>query len=107
MPTKPLIEAPFLHSHQPNFFVNKDRGNLAGEMSNMSRNVAPVWIAPLIIVFTITGLASFGARAQAPQNWIQSGMLRCRLNPSIGFVIFGHQSMECQFMPSHQGAPQR
>ena len=72
----------------------------------MSRNVAPVWIAPLIIVFTITGLASFGARAQAPQNWIQSGMLRCKLNPSIGFVIFGHQSMECRFAPSVPGPSQ-
>src|SRR6516165_6634519 len=72
----------------------------------MSRNVAPVWIAPLIIAFTITGLASFGARAQAPQNWIQSGMLRCKLNPSIGFVIFGHQSMECRFVPSLPGPSQ-
>jgi hypothetical protein len=26
-------------------------------------------------------------------------MLRCNLNPSIGFVIFGHQSMECTFQP--------
>ena len=26
-------------------------------------------------------------------------MLRCRLNPSIGFVIFGHQSMERAFQP--------
>jgi len=30
---------------------------------------------------------------------VQAGMLRCRLNPSIGFVIFGHQSMECGFQP--------
>src|SRR5258708_9540332 len=25
-------------------------------------------------------------------------MLTCKLNPSIGFVIFGHQSMECRFV---------
>ena len=74
----------------------------------MSRNVAPIWVVPLIIAFAIAGLAPFGAWAQAPgQTWTQSGMLRCRLNPSVGFVIFGHQSMECQFVPSHQGAPQR
>ena len=74
----------------------------------MSRNVAPIWVVPLIIAFTIAGLAPFGARAQAPgQSWTQSGMLSCRLNPSVGFVIFGHQSMECQFVPSHQGAAQR
>ena len=74
----------------------------------MSRNVAPKWVVPLIIAFAIAGLAPFGARAHAPgQNWTQSGMLRCRLNPSIGFVIFGHQSMECRFEPSHHGGPQR
>jgi len=74
----------------------------------MSRNVAPIWVVPLITAFAIAGLAPFGAWAQAPgQTWTQSGMLRCRLNPSIGFVIFGHQSMECQFVPSHQRAPQR
>jgi len=25
-------------------------------------------------------------------------MLTCKLNPCIGFVIFGHQSMECRFV---------
>jgi hypothetical protein len=42
---------------------------------------------------------------QAP-TWTQSGMLSCRLNPSIGFVVFGHQSMECRFVPSVAGPPQ-
>jgi hypothetical protein len=52
-------------------------------------------------------MAPFGARAQAPgQKWTQSGMLRCKLNPSIGFVIFGHQSMECRFVPSLPGPQQ-
>lgn len=37
------------------------------------------------------------AAAQAPKTWTQVGMLTCKLNPSIGFVIFGHQSMECRF----------
>lgn len=37
-------------------------------------------------------------RAQSPPpNWTQIGMLTCKLNPSIGFVIFGHQTMECRF----------
>ena len=36
--------------------------------------------------------------AQTP-TWAQAGTLTCRLNPSIGFVIFGHQSMECKFTP--------
>ena len=73
----------------------------------MSRNVAPRRVVPLIIAFAIASLAPFGAQAQAPgQKWTQSGMLRCKLNPSIGFVIFGHQSMECQFVPSNPGPPQ-
>jgi hypothetical protein len=73
----------------------------------MSRRVAPIWIGPLIIAFAIAGLAPFGTRAQTPaQNWTQTGVLRCKLNPSIGFVIFGHQSMECRFVPSYPGAPQ-
>jgi uncharacterized protein DUF992 len=45
------------------------------------------------------------AASQAP-TWTQSGMLSCKLNPSVGFVIFGHQSMECRFVPSVPGPPQ-
>jgi hypothetical protein len=45
-------------------------------------------------ILTFAALIAAPADAQAP-TWAQAGMLRCRLNPSIGFVIFGHQSMEC------------
>jgi|SRR5580704_6494570 hypothetical protein len=38
------------------------------------------------------------AVAQTPPSWTQTGMLTCRLNPSIGFIIAGHQSMECRFV---------
>ncbi len=41
-----------------------------------------------------------------PASWTQVGMLTCRLNPSIGFVIFGHQSMECQFTQNERFPPQ-
>jgi hypothetical protein len=51
----------------------------------------------LLAIFAATTL-SLGPGARA-QTWAQAGMLRCRLNPSIGFVIFGHQSMECSFQP--------
>jgi Protein of unknown function (DUF992) len=72
----------------------------------MSRNVTPMWGIPLITAAVIAALAPCGARGQAPeQKWIQSGTLGCKLNPSIGFVIFGHQSMECRFVPSLPGRP--
>ncbi|MGB7694890.1 MAG: DUF992 domain-containing protein, partial [Pseudolabrys sp.] len=38
--------------------------------------------------------------------WTQVGMLTCKLNPSIGFIIAGHQSMECRYVPGAGGAPQ-
>lgn len=41
------------------------------------------------------------AVAQA-QSWTQVGGLACTVNPNIGFIIFGHQPMECRFTP---GAP--
>ena len=37
--------------------------------------------------------------AHTQSTWTQAGTLTCRLNPSIGFVLFGHQSMECKFSP--------
>ena len=52
-----------------------------------------------ILILAATFLTSVqAAMAQAPRNWTQVGMLSCKLNPSIGFVIFGHQSMECPFV---------
>ncbi|MCP4617700.1 MAG: DUF992 domain-containing protein [Bradyrhizobium sp.] len=52
-------------------------------------------------------LVAFAAPAagQTP-TWTQTGMLTCKLNPSIGFIIVGHQSMECRFVPSIPGPPQ-
>ena len=46
------------------------------------------------------------AEAQSPTNWTQVGMLTCKLNPSIGFIIAGHQSMECRFTQSDPNPPQ-
>jgi hypothetical protein len=50
-----------------------------------------------LVVSAFFGLTADIARAQAPASWTQIGMLSCKLNPSIGFIIFGHQSMECRF----------
>jgi hypothetical protein len=50
-------------------------------------------------------LVAVPATAQGPA-WPQVGMLNCRLNPSIGFIIAGHQSMECRFIPNQPEPPQ-
>ena len=52
----------------------------------------------LLAMLSIVVLSTAPAFAQ-PQSWAQAGMLTCNLNPTIGFVIFGHQSMECKFQP--------
>jgi len=55
------------------------------------------------LIFPLLSIAQ--AFAQAPGNWTQVGMLTCRLNPSIGFIIVGHQSMECRYVPSNSADP--
>ena len=43
--------------------------------------------------------------AQAQQPWTQVGSLMCKVNPNIGFIIFGHQPMECTYTPTLAAAP--
>jgi len=57
----------------------------------------PVQIVLLACTFFGLTAVSTKAQAQTPASWTQVGMLSCKLNPSIGFIIFGHQSMECRF----------
>src|ERR1700677_5418310 len=49
--------------------------------------------------FSALAITAAAPVSHAQQTWTQAGMLRCALNPSIGFVIFGHQTMECKFQP--------
>jgi uncharacterized protein DUF992 len=44
--------------------------------------------------------------AQSGKPWTQVGMLTCKLNPSIGFIIVGHQPMECRYVPGAGGPSQ-
>lgn len=62
----------------------------------------------LLTTFVLALLAAppVPAEAQAPGAWTQAGVLSCRLNPSIGFIIVGHQSMECNYAPSGPNPPQ-
>jgi hypothetical protein len=50
--------------------------------------------------FALIAMLAVPADAQTPPRWAQVGMLNCKLNPSIGFIIAGHQSMECLFTPN-------
>ena len=54
----------------------------------------------------LAAICATPAAAQAPGPWTQVGMLTCKVNPSIGFIIAGHQSMECRFAPSNSSPPQ-
>jgi len=60
------------------------------------------------LLLAALALAAFAApaTAQAPAPWTQVGVLTCTLNPSIGFIIAGHQSMECNYAPSGPNPPQ-
>jgi len=59
----------------------------------------------LLATLVLTSLTA-PAVAQAPGSWTQVGVLTCTLNPSIGFIIAGHQSMECSYKPSGPNPPQ-
>jgi Protein of unknown function (DUF992) len=60
----------------------------------------------VLAAFALITMFAVPANAQAPGNWTQVGMLRCKLNPSIGFIIAGHQSMECRFTQNAPYPPQ-
>jgi hypothetical protein len=48
-------------------------------------------------------LSPLSVRAQQPA---QTGMLTCQLNPSIGFIIGGVQTMRCRYVPNGPLPPQ-
>lgn len=73
--------------------------------SRISRRILLSVLAALPAIFVLALLAA-PADAQAPGAWTQVGVLTCRLNPSIGFIFAGHQSMECNYAPSSGGPPQ-
>jgi hypothetical protein len=72
----------------------------------MNQHIRTV-VRTALVIAAFYALAMQPTKAQAqPANWTQVGMLTCRLNPSIGFVIFGHQSMECRFTQNPPFPPQ-
>jgi hypothetical protein len=57
-------------------------------------------IAFVILVAMFCSLAA----AQSPQ-WTQVGSLMCKVDPSVGFLIVGHQPMQCTYTPGLTPAP--
>lgn len=45
------------------------------------------------------------ATAQSPGGWTQVGALMCKVDPSVGFILVGHQPMQCTYTPSLAPAP--
>jgi hypothetical protein len=60
----------------------------------------------LLALFVLPVFFVSSTFAQTPRNWTQVGMLTCKVNPSIGFIIAGHQSMECRYAPNNSSPPQ-
>ncbi len=57
----------------------------------------------LLAAFVLAAALSGPAVAQ---NWTQVGTLSCKVDPNIGFIIVGHQPMNCLFNPSPGLQPQ-
>ena len=66
-------------------------------MINMLRNC-------LLLATLVLG-AMFSEHAAA-QNWTQVGTLSCRDDPNIGFIIIGHQPMQCVYSQAPGAVPQ-
>jgi Protein of unknown function (DUF992) len=58
-----------------------------------------------LAILALAAMFAVPATAQAPPTWAQVGSLMCKVNPSIGFIIVGHQPMECTYTPTLVAAP--
>jgi predicted MFS family arabinose efflux permease len=54
----------------------------------------------LLAPFALVATLAMPAAAQAPQSWTQVGALSCQVDPNVGFIIVGSQSMRCLFTPN-------
>ncbi|HET7192062.1 MAG TPA: DUF992 domain-containing protein [Pseudolabrys sp.] len=58
-----------------------------------------------LLFITLVFSAAISAPAAA-QTWAQIGTLSCQVDPNIGFVIVGHQPMNCVYTPAPANPPQ-
>jgi hypothetical protein len=49
--------------------------------------------------------ACLAPTAGLAESGVKVGVLQCRLLPSIGFIIGGHQRLTCRFTPQEPGQP--
>jgi Protein of unknown function (DUF992) len=60
----------------------------------------------VLATLALAAMFSLPAAAQPTQAWTQVGSLSCKVNPNIGFIIVGHQPLECLFTPNERTPPQ-
>jgi hypothetical protein len=58
-----------------------------------------------LLIATLTLMAMLSSPAGA-QNWTQVGTLSCKVDPNIGFIIVGHQPMQCVYNQAPGSLPQ-
>jgi len=59
------------------------------------------------LLATLALAAMFFAPAAASAHaWTQIGALSCTVDPNVGFIIVGHQSMRCVYEPAPTTPPQ-
>ncbi len=59
----------------------------------------------LALLFAFPAMLSLPAAAQGTQPWTQVGSLMCKVDPNVGFIIAGHQPMQCTYTPTLASAP--
>jgi hypothetical protein len=62
-------------------------------------------LVPAIPAMSSTPAAAQRQQSWTQQPWTQVGALTCKLDPSVGFIIAGHQPMECTYTPSLATVP--
>jgi hypothetical protein len=60
----------------------------------------------LFATLALAAVLAVPAMAQTPHSWTQVGGLSCKVDPNVGFIVLGHQPMQCLFIPNAPVPPQ-
>src|SRR5436189_3213585 len=72
----------------------------------MRRQMMMISLKNALFVLCIgTALTSMAVLSVAQQPYSQTGVLSCRMAPTIGLIVDSHQTMRCEFKPD-RGAPE-